>query len=110
MTKRATPIRETVTYLVWRCDPVSERQTVSRVTVPSTWNLTFGPMMGAPRHINRQGAPVMEVTLRFYEGKLQRACIPNVTQFCDESIRWEDAVEYTALSKLNNGKVEVTPL
>lgn len=105
---------ETVTYVVWTeqnkfAGGVWQAvQDVHRVTVPKSWKVTFGPIMGQGRKPSSQGT-LMPVALRFYEGAIQRACIMGVTQFCDERVQWSDAAEYVAMNKLT-GTLPQVPL
>ena len=91
---------ENVTYLLRKTD-----DTLWRVTVPSTWGVTFGPMMGGPRKANpktylAESPPV----LRFYEGKQQRAAIPDVQSFRDLRVEVDHAVPEEIACKLEGAK------
>lgn len=91
--------RETVTYIVWfeKRDKVTP---VRRITVPASWRVTLG--------MEFKGHDPAKM-LRFYEGTLQRACLKNVTQFCDEAVKVDDAPAYEGLEKLT-GTAEMEPL
>ncbi len=98
---------ETITYLAWIDGEVH------RLTIPSSWTLTLSPkMVGTTARGQSAFQPDGDrpLYLRIYEGKKQRAAIPDVLRFVDERIGWETSVAHAALAKLNNGKVETTPL
>lgn len=71
---------ETTTYLI-----VHEDRTERKITVPSTWKVTFGP---AVRGLNKAGSTVkVPLALRFYENDTkQRAIFTDVVSFIDMSI------------------------
>lgn len=56
-----------------------------RITVPSNWRVTFGPLVPGKEG---RGSP----GLRFYEGDNQRACFTDVESFRDASIDIEERV------------------
>lgn len=91
-----------VTYLIRKTD-----DSLWRVTVPSTWGVTFGPMMGGPRKYNpKQMQNESPPVLRFYEGKQQRAAIPDVQSFRDLRVVVDHAVPEEAACKLEGAKVD----
>jgi len=66
--------------------------TKKKVTVPSSWKVTFGPLIPPGRGQPSHG----EVSLRFYEGKeKQRACFTGVKAFRDMSINMQEEVVHT---------------
>lgn len=103
--KRTKP--ENVTYLIRKTD-----DSLWRVTVPSTWGVTFGPMLGGPRKPNpKTYTPESPPVLRFYEGKQQRAAIPDVQSFRDLRVEVDHAVPEEMACKLEGAtdKAQVIP-
>lgn len=83
MEQSITPEQETRTYLVER-----DNETL-KITVPSHWKVTYGPIVPGTRFRS-------EYALRFYEGKEnQRAIFTNVRSFRDLSIPVEKLVVQT---------------
>ena len=59
---------------------------ILRITVPSTWKVTFGPT-GPPRQMDHEMRHQRGWCLRFYEAEnRQRACFTNVLEFYDLSL------------------------
>lgn len=75
-----------------------------RITVPSHWRVTFGPLV--PGREGR-GNP----SLRFYEGENQRACFTDVESFRQEGIKIEErstqVKQQTVRKKTDHGYKDV---
>jgi hypothetical protein len=86
------------TYLVTRKGGQDQK-----ITVPSHWRVTFGPLNPGSKNIAANGAPA----LRFYEAEnKQRAVITEVISFRDMSIRVEEKrtnIKREVLSKDTHG-------
>jgi len=63
-----------------------------KITVPSSWKVTFGPVSIRGASSNRSGSGLkMPVAIRFYENEnRQRAIFTNVVSFRDTSILVEE--------------------
>lgn len=61
--------------------------------LPENWQLTLGPFIPG-------GGTQGKTALRIYEGKLQRACLMNVTMFRDLSIEFYEG-------KIDKSKTEI---
>jgi hypothetical protein len=81
-TKMAKQPAQMTTYLVARSNGRD-----LKITVPSSWKVTFGPLNPGSKNLAANGAPA----LRFYEKpNQQRAVITDVTSFRDMGIRVEE--------------------
>ena len=89
---------ETTTYEI-----EFDNKTKKRITVPSSWKVTFGPASAGNQKGHSQFK--MPLALRFYENKdRQRAIFTDVASFRDLSIKLEEEVVNT---RIKEGFVEV---
>ena len=76
------------TYLLEMSD-----HTQRKITIPSPWKVTFGPLMPGSRSLQENSGGA--TALRVYEGTIQRAAITNVKAFRDMSIVIEERITKT---------------
>jgi hypothetical protein len=99
MTTRENKV-EMTTYII-----EFENHQKRRITVPSSWKVTFGPATAGSNKPTTGYNHKMPMAIRFYESKdKQRAIFTDVVSFRDTSIIFEEEVVNT---KIKEGFVEV---